>query len=129
MISAGPRRSTACLTVTSTPSVRAHFAGSDTANVNSGTGAQGIKHGSKMFVMFHKGQLLVQLPPERVAELIASGEGLAHDPGTGKPMKNRVLIPDTDASTGSSCVRSRFVTSRGPSSRTLTRSAWRRVCA
>ena len=54
---------------------------------------QGIKHGSKMFVMFYQGQLLVQLPPARVAELIESGVGRAHDPGTGKPMTNRVLIP------------------------------------
>jgi hypothetical protein len=29
-------------------------------------------------------------------EVIASGDGLPHDPGTGKPMKNRVLIPDTN---------------------------------
>jgi hypothetical protein len=46
-----------------------------------------------MFVMFYKGELIVQLDPARVDELVASGEGLAFDPGTGKPMANRVLIP------------------------------------
>jgi hypothetical protein len=73
--------------------VKGFFAKSDAVTVNSGRGSQGIKYGSKMFVMFYQGQLLVQLPPARVAELIESGEGVAHDPGTGKPMTNRVLIP------------------------------------
>ena len=73
--------------------VKAHFAHSDAVTVNSGRGSQGIKYGKKMFVMFYKGQLLVQLAPKRVAELIESDEGLPHDPGTGKPMTNRVLIP------------------------------------
>ncbi len=75
--------------------LREHFGDVDGVVVNSGRGAQGIKLGGKMFAMFHKGQLLVKLPPKRVQEVIASGDGLPHDPGTGKPMKNRVLIPDT----------------------------------
>lgn len=37
----------------------------------------------------------MKLDPKRVAEVIASGDGLPLDPGTGRPMKNRVLIPDT----------------------------------
>lgn len=78
--------------------VRAHFSQVPGVTVNAGRGAQGIKLGGKMFVMFHKGQLLVKLPPARVAEVIASGDGLPHDPGTGKPMKTRVLIPDTKKS-------------------------------
>ena len=73
--------------------VKMHFSKNKSVEVNSGTGAQGIKYGKKMLVMFHKGDLLVQFPPERVAELIESGEGLPHDPGTGKPMKNRLIIP------------------------------------
>jgi hypothetical protein len=76
--------------------LRAHFSQVEGVVVNTGRGAQGIKFGGKMFAMFHKGQLLVKLPPKRVSEVIASGEGLPHDPGTGKPMKNRVLIPDTN---------------------------------
>ena len=73
--------------------VKAHFAQSNAVALNSGRGSQGIKYGKKMFVMFYQGQLLVQLPPKRVADLIESDEGLSHDPGTGKPMTNRVLIP------------------------------------
>lgn len=78
--------------------VRAHFTQVDGVDVSAGRGAQGIKLGGKMFAMFHKGQLLVKLDPARVSEVIASGDGLPHDPGTGKPMKNRVLIPDTKKS-------------------------------
>ncbi len=74
--------------------LRAHFSQVDGVVVNTGRGAQGIKLGAKMFAMFHKGHLLVKLAPRRVAEIIASGDGLPHDPGTGKPMKNRVLIPE-----------------------------------
>ena len=73
--------------------VKNHFAKVEGVAVNSGTGAQGMKLGKKMFAMFFKGELIVMLPPERVAELIKTGEALPHDPGTGKPMKNRVIVP------------------------------------
>ena len=79
--------------------VKTHFADVEGVTVNAGRGAQGLKLGTKMFVMFYKGQLLVMLAPDRVAELIASGQGLPHDPGTGKPMKNRVIIPDSTKET------------------------------
>jgi len=61
--------------------------------VNSGKGAQGIKYNKKMFIMFHKGDLLIKLSPGMIQELIASGNGQAFDPGTGKVMKDRILIP------------------------------------
>jgi hypothetical protein len=73
--------------------VKAHFADVGDVEVNAGRGAQGIKRGGKMFVMFYKGDLLVQLAPERVTELVAAGEGVAFDPGTGKATPDRVLIP------------------------------------
>ena len=73
--------------------LREHFTTDDSVTVNEGRGSQGIKFGKKMFVMFYKGDLIVQLSPERVGELIADGIGVPFDPGTGKPMKNRVLIP------------------------------------
>jgi hypothetical protein len=73
--------------------VKAHFDAVDAVTVNAGKGAQGMKLGTKMFTMFYKGDLVVQLAPERVTELVESGEAQAFDPGTGKPMKDRVLVP------------------------------------
>ena len=74
-------------------SVKAHFDKVAGITVNAGRGAQGMKVGQKMFAMFYKGDLLLTLPPDRVTELISAGRGLPYDPGTGKAMKNRVLIP------------------------------------
>lgn len=73
--------------------IKAHFKAVDNVVVNDGRGAQGIKYNGKMFAMFYKGDLTLKFSPERVNELIESGEALPHDPGTGKPMKDRVLIP------------------------------------
>lgn len=73
--------------------LKAHFANDPDVAVTGGKGAQGIKFGKKMFAMFYKGELTVQLSPERVQELIQSGKALPHDPGTGTPMKDRVLVP------------------------------------
>jgi TfoX/Sxy family transcriptional regulator of competence genes len=74
--------------------VKAHFEKVDDVTVNAGKGSQGLKYGTKMFAMFYKGDLVVKLSPERVGELVASGEAQAFDPGTGTPMKDRVLIPE-----------------------------------
>ena len=73
--------------------VKAYFDKVDAVTVNAGRGSQGLKLGKKMFAMFYKGQLLVQLSPKRVSELVASGAGSSFDPGTGKTMADRVLIP------------------------------------
>jgi len=73
--------------------VKDHFMDDDQVIVNVGKGAQGIKYGKKLFVMFYKGELVVKLSPERVSELVSSGEGLPHDVGTGKPMKDWVKFP------------------------------------
>lgn len=73
--------------------VKAHFNDDPEVEVLKGRGAQGMKLGGKMFVMFMKGDLVVKLPEQRVKEVIEIGDGLPFDPGTGKPMKNRVLIP------------------------------------
>ena len=64
--------------------------------VTSGKGAQGIKYNKKMFAMFYKGDLTLQFSPQRVDELTSSGLALPHDPGTGKPLKDRVLVPATN---------------------------------
>jgi hypothetical protein len=75
--------------------VKTHFAEVEGVTVNSGRGSQGLKLGNKMFAMFYKGDLLVRLAPERVSVLVASGEGLAFDPGTGTSMADRILIPES----------------------------------
>ena len=73
--------------------VKQRFAHRSDVEVSAGRGAQGLKRGGKMFVMFSKGDLLVQLAPERVAELVAAGLALSFDPGTGKVSAERVLVP------------------------------------
>lgn len=73
--------------------VKAHFRGVAGVTVSEGRGAQGLKAGKKMFAMFYKGDLLLTLPPERVKALVAAGHGFPFDPGTGKVMANRVLVP------------------------------------
>jgi len=73
--------------------VKAHFSKDPEVEVLKGRGAQGIKREGKLFVMFMKGDLIVKLPEHRVNEIIDIGDGVSFDPGTGKPMKNRVLIP------------------------------------
>ena len=70
-----------------------HFAGHPDVELPGPRGAQGLKHRGKMFAMFYKGHLTVRLSPDRVTAVIDAGEGLPHDPGTGTPMKDRVLIP------------------------------------
>ena len=72
--------------------LKKHFSRSKVVQLPGPKGAQGLKYKSKMFAMFHKGELLVQLSPERVQAVIKAKQGKAHDPGTGKPMKDRVLI-------------------------------------
>ncbi len=76
--------------------VKSHFQNMDGVTVNEGRGAQGIKvpikGKEKMIIMFSKGDLLVQFSAERTAEIIRKKTGKAYDPGTGKPMKDRVLF-------------------------------------
>lgn len=79
--------------------LREAFEKIDDAVVNSGTGAQGIKYNGKMFAMFYKGDLTLQFSPQQVTELITAGKAQPHDPGTGKPMKNRVLVPASKSNT------------------------------
>ncbi len=39
--------------------IKAHFANDEEVIVNVGKGAQGIKYGKKLFVMFYKGDLVL----------------------------------------------------------------------
>jgi hypothetical protein len=80
-------------------SLKTHFADDDRVTINQGKGAQGmkvmVKGKPKMVVMFSKGDLLLQMPADLIAKLIADGKGELYDPGTGKAMKDRLLVPAT----------------------------------
>jgi len=75
--------------------LKMYFSNVEEAVVNDGKGAQGIKYEGKMFAMFYKGDLTLKFSPDRVKELIDTGKALPHDPGTGKAMKDRILIPSS----------------------------------
>lgn len=47
---------------------------------------------NKIFVMLVKDRLVVKLPRKRVDALVASGEGEPYDVGTGKPMKEWLVV-------------------------------------
>ncbi|MFW9821773.1 MAG: hypothetical protein ACFFE4_02495 [Candidatus Thorarchaeota archaeon] len=53
---------------------------------------ESLKIKKKMFVMYQKGNYVVKLPKERVLDLISSGEGVPYDAGTGRIMKEWVII-------------------------------------
>lgn len=55
-------------------------------------GAPGLKVGGKVFAMLVKGKLVVKLRKERVAALVAAGEGEHFDPGHGRLMKEWVAV-------------------------------------
>ena len=73
--------------------LKKYFSQIDKVVVCEGKGAQGIKYAGKMFAMFHNEDLILKFSPERVVELIKLGKGIPHDPGTGKPMKDRIVVP------------------------------------
>lgn len=55
-------------------------------------GALGAKVGDKYFAMLYKGQLVVKLPADRAAALVARGNAVPFDPGHGRPMKEWVAF-------------------------------------
>jgi hypothetical protein len=61
----------------------------------SATGLRDPKAG-KFFAFTTRGMLVVKLSAERVAELIASGEGHVFDAGKGTPMKEWVGLTPAD---------------------------------
>jgi hypothetical protein len=62
-------------------------------------GSNGLKtKRGKLFALFTQSTLVVKLPKERVAALVAAGVGKPFDPGHGRPMKEWLTVTSPKAS-------------------------------
>jgi hypothetical protein len=61
-----------------------------------GFGRGTLQVSGRIFAMISHGRLVLKLPRERVAELIASGDGAPFDAGKGKPLAEWVVLGDAD---------------------------------
>lgn len=62
--------------------------------------SEGIKTGDRFFAFVRRDELVVKVPADRVAELIAGGAGRPFDAGRGRPMKEWVCLRPAD---GAAC--------------------------
>ena len=72
--------------------------------VTLGSGRRGFGSGAlhvsgRIFAMVSGGRVVVKLPPDRVASLIATGDGSPFDAGKGRPMKEWVALAPGDDET------------------------------
>lgn len=63
-------------------------------------GSDGLRVGGKFFATFSKEDFVVKLPRERVDKLVADGDGVRFDPGSGRPMKEWVVLAPGSAAEG-----------------------------
>jgi TfoX/Sxy family transcriptional regulator of competence genes len=58
-------------------------------------GSQGLRTGKKFFAIWWDRQLVVKLPPARLDELVAAGQGLPFEPMEGRRMNGWLVLGDT----------------------------------
>ena len=64
--------------------------------VTGGTGfgrSEGLRIDDKIYAMLVNGELVVKLPKTRVDELVVAGVGGRFEPGTGRVMKEWLIVP------------------------------------
>jgi TfoX/Sxy family transcriptional regulator of competence genes len=61
-------------------------------------GSNGLEANGKLFALFTQGTLVVKLPKDRAASLVASGVGKPFDPGQGRLMKEWLTVTSAKAS-------------------------------
>jgi len=64
-----------------------------------GFGRGTLQVGGRIFAMVSHDRLVLKLPRQRVAELIASGAGAPFDAGKGKPLAEWIALGDADDAT------------------------------
>jgi hypothetical protein len=60
-------------------------------------GSRGLRTGRKFFALWWHDQLVLKLPPDRLAELVAAGTAEPFEPMEGRPMNGWVVVaPSAD---------------------------------
>lgn len=78
-----------------------------------GFGRGTLQVGGRIFAMVSHGRLVLKLPRERVAGLIAAGAGASFDAGKGKPLPEWLALGDADDATWRSLAREAAIFVRG----------------